>query len=67
MRGYPVGDSELGNKAFYSTVLMKAILLQKWLGIDSDSELENQINDRWSFNIKRVLLAEGKKTQSAIA
>jgi transposase, IS5 family len=49
MRGYPVGDSELGNKAFYPIVLLKAILLQKWYGIDSDPELENQINDRLSF------------------
>ena len=49
MVGYPVGDSELGNKAFYPIVLLKAILLQKWYGIDSDPELENQINDRLSF------------------
>ena len=49
MKGYPVGDSELGNKAFYPVVLLKAILLQKWYGIDSDPELENQINDRLSF------------------
>jgi transposase, IS5 family len=49
MRGYPVGDSELGNKAFYPIVLLKAVLLQKWYGIDSDPELENQINDRLSF------------------
>jgi transposase, IS5 family len=49
MRGYPVGDSELGNKAFYPIVLLKAVMLQKWYGIDSDPELENQINDRWSF------------------
>jgi len=49
MRGYPVGDSELGNKAFYPIVLMKAILLQKWYGLYSDPELENQINDRLSF------------------
>ena len=49
MKGYPVGESELGNKAFYPIVLLKGILLQKWYGIDSDPELENQINDRLSF------------------
>jgi IS5 family transposase len=48
-KGYPVGDSELGNKAFNPIILMKAILLQKWYGIESDPELENQINDRLSF------------------
>ncbi len=30
-------------------MLMKALLLQKWFGIKSDPELENQINDRFSF------------------
>lgn len=30
-------------------MLLKAILLQKWFGIHSDPELENQINDRLSF------------------
>ena len=32
IKGYPVGDSELGNKAFNPVVLLKAILLQKWYG-----------------------------------
>ena len=49
MRDYPVGDSELGNKAFYPIVLLKAILLRKWYRIELDPELENRINDRWSF------------------
>ena len=46
---YPVGKSEYGNKAYPPLMLMKALLLQKWFGIKSDPELENQINDRLSF------------------
>lgn len=46
---YPVGKSEVGNKAYPPLMLMKALLLQKWFGIKSDPELENQINDRLSF------------------
>ena len=30
-------------------MLYKCLLLQKWFHIDSDPELENQINDRLSF------------------
>jgi len=46
---YPVGKSEFGNKAYPPLMLMKALLLQKWFGIKSDLDLENQINDRLSF------------------
>jgi IS5 family transposase len=46
---YPVGQSNFGNKAYPPITLLKAMLLQKWYGIDSDPELENQINDRLSF------------------
>jgi len=46
---YPVGKSEFGNKAYPPLMLMKALLLQKWFGIKSDPELENQINDRLTF------------------
>jgi transposase, IS5 family len=48
-KDYPVGQSTLGNKAYQPLVLLKAALLQNWYGIDSDPELENQINDRLSF------------------
>ena len=48
-QGYPVGQSTFGNKAYPPITLLKAMLLQKWYGIDSDPELENQINDRLSF------------------
>ena len=47
--GYPVGQSDYGNKAYPPLMLLKAIPLQKWFGIKSDPELENQINDRISF------------------
>jgi IS5 family transposase len=30
-------------------MLLKAMLIQKWFGIKSDPDLENQINDRFSF------------------
>ena len=43
---YPVGQSTLGNRAYPPITLIKAMLLEKWYGIDSDPELENQINDR---------------------
>jgi IS5 family transposase len=46
---YPVGHSVYGNKAYPPLLLLKAILVQKWFGITSDPELENQINDRISF------------------
>ena len=46
---YPVGQSDYGNAAYPPVMLLKAFLLQKWFGIQSDPELENQINDRLSF------------------
>lgn len=49
MENYPVGQSELGDKAYPPLMLLKAALLQKWYGIKSDPELETQINDRFSF------------------
>ena len=49
--GYPVGKSPVGNAAYPPLMLLKAVLLQKWFGIRSDPELENQINDRVSFKV----------------
>jgi len=46
---YPVGKPPLGNRAYPPLMPLKALLLQKWFGIKSDPELENQINDRISF------------------
>ena len=49
MRSYPVGKSAEGNAAYPPLMLMKCLLLQQWFSIDSDPELETQINDRASF------------------
>jgi len=51
VKGYPVGKSSVGNAAYPPLMLLKALLLQKWFGIKSDPELENQLNDRISFRI----------------
>ncbi|HOG91836.1 MAG TPA: IS5 family transposase [Smithella sp.] len=49
MRSYPVGKSARGKEAYPPVLLMKCLLLQQWFHIDSDPELETQINDRASF------------------
>jgi IS5 family transposase len=49
LRNYPVGKSAEGNEAYPPLILMKCLLLQQWFQIDSDPELETQINDRSSF------------------
>jgi IS5 family transposase len=49
MRSYPVGKSHEGNEAYPPLILMKCLLLQQWFHIDSDPELETQINNRISF------------------
>jgi len=49
MKNYPVGRSAEGNEAYPPLILMKCLLLQQWFKIDSDPELETQINDRISF------------------
>ena len=49
MRNYPVGKSAEGNEAYLPLILMKSLLLQQWFNVDSDPELETQINDRNSF------------------
>jgi IS5 family transposase len=46
---YSVGTSSEGADAYPPLLLYKCLLLQKWFRIDSDPELENQINDRLSF------------------
>ena len=50
---YIVGTSGEGADAYPPLLLYKCMLLQKWFRIQSDPELENQINDRLSF--KRFL------------
>ena len=49
MAHYTVGISSEGADAYSPLMLLKGLLLQKWYQIDSDPELENQINDRISF------------------
>ena len=49
MAHYTVGSSREGADAYSPLMLLKGLLLQKWYRIDSDPELENQINDRISF------------------
>ncbi|HHT9158392.1 MAG TPA: IS5 family transposase [Candidatus Brocadiaceae bacterium] len=46
---YEVGSSKEGADAYPPLMLLKGLLLQKWYRIESDPELENQINDRLSF------------------
>jgi transposase, IS5 family len=49
MNHYTVGTSGEGADAYPPLLLFKCMLLQKWFRINSDPELENQINDRLSF------------------
>ncbi len=49
MNHYTVGTSNEGADAYPPLLLFKCLMLQKWFRINSDPELENQINDRLSF------------------
>jgi IS5 family transposase len=49
MSHYTVGSSSEGADAYPPLLLFKCLMLQKWFRINSDPELENQINDRLSF------------------
>lgn len=49
LKHYTVGNTVEGADAYPPIMLMKAFLLQKWFRINSDPDLENQINDRISF------------------
>jgi len=49
MEHYTVGTSKEGADAYPPMMLLRALLLQKWFKVNSDPELENQINDRISF------------------
>ena len=46
---YDVGKSKAGEQAYPPMLLFKAFLLQKWFRIQSDPELESQVNDNLSF------------------
>ncbi|MBW2646624.1 MAG: transposase, partial [Deltaproteobacteria bacterium] len=49
MSHYTIGSSSEGADAYPPLLLFKCLMLQKWFHIDSDPELESQINDRISF------------------
>lgn len=49
LRDYAVGKNTEGADAYHPLLLLKCLLLQQWFRIDSDPELETQINDRISF------------------
>ena len=49
MNNYTVGSSGESANAYPPLLLFKCLMLQKWFRINSDPELENQINDRLSF------------------
>ena len=46
MSHYTVGTSAEGADAYPPLLLLKCLMLQKWFRINSDRELEDQINDR---------------------
>ena len=58
MAHYTVGISREGADAYSPLMLLRGLLLQKWYRIDSDPELENQINDRISerFEFSKIWL-----------
>ena len=49
LRSYPVGQKKKGPQAYSPLMLFKCLLLRNWFQISSDAELENAINDRFSF------------------
>ena len=49
LKHYTIGKAGTGEKAYPPLLLFKCLLLQKWFRIQSDPELESQINDRLSF------------------
>jgi IS5 family transposase len=51
MKFYGTGKSKKGNRAYPPLLLFKCFLLQKWFQIQSNPELESQINDRISFKL----------------
>ena len=49
LKHYTVGKNIEGAAAYPPLLLLKCLLIQQWFHIDSDPELETQINDRISF------------------
>lgn len=46
---YAIGKKSEGADAYPPLLLLKCLLIQQWFHIESDPELETQINDRTSF------------------
>jgi hypothetical protein len=57
LNNYTVGTSADGANAYPPLLLFNCLMLQKWFRINSDPELENQINDRLSFGMRFALTA----------
>ena len=49
LKHYTIGKNVEGAAAYPPLLLLKCFLVQQWFHIDSDPELETQINDRISF------------------
>ncbi len=49
LKYYAIGKKSEGADAYPPLLLLKCLLIQKWFHIESDPELETQINDRISF------------------
>jgi len=49
LKYYAVGKKLEGADAYPPLLLLKCLLIQQWFRIESDPELETQINDRISF------------------
>jgi len=49
LKHYTVGKNIEGAAAYPPLLLLKCLLIQQWFHIESDPELETQINDRISF------------------
>ena len=65
---YKPGKSCEGEKAYPPLFLFKCLLLQKWFRIQSDPELESQINDRISFkSFLRLPLSEPSPDHSTFS
>ena len=55
---YTAGTSSEGADAYPPLLLFKCLLLQKWFRINSDPELEDQINDRLSKDVMDQINSE---------
>ncbi|MCP3873902.1 MAG: transposase [Desulfobacteraceae bacterium] len=49
IKSYPVGKHKKGPQAYSPLMLFKCLLLRNWFQINSDTDLESLINDRFSF------------------